>query len=276
MKSRKLSRALAYLLTLVLLILVVFPVYITLSTSLKPAHEVNRYPPALIPAQPTLENYAVLLSDRNFVRYTYNTGWVALATTAGSVLLGTLSAYALSRYRFKGNRFLSQTVLLIYMFPPVLLVIPLYLLMSRWGLIDNLLALVICYTTFSLPLCIWMLKGFFDGLPVEIEDAGRIDGCTELGVLFRIVLPLSAPGIVATMAFSFMLVWGEYMFAVTLIRSDANKTLVAGLAAIIGQYWMSYGRVMAASVLASIPAIAFFFAAQRYIVRGLVSGAMKG
>lgn len=276
MKQSRITRIISYLAVLVLLAITMFPVYIALITSVKPDTEILKYPPTMVPHAPSLFRYIELIQDQDFTRYTANTFIVALLTTALSISIGTLAAYALSRYKFRGNRVLSQSVLLIYMFPPVLLIIPLYLMMSQLGLVDNLLALVICYISFSLPLAIWMLKGFFDGLPIEIEDAAIIDGCDELSIMWKIVLPLSSSGITATAAFVFMLVWGEYLFAVTLIHSDAVKTLVPGLAVIMSQYWMSYNRLMAAAILTSIPAIVFFFAAQRYIVKGLVAGAIKG
>lgn len=271
-----LARGILTAVLIIILVVVLFPVFVSISVSFKPPTEVQKYPPTFLPVRPTFENYRNLLVGRNFFRYVVNTVLIALVTTFASLAVGTLAAYALSRHEFKGRKVLSQSILLAYMFPQVLLVIPLYMIMNSWGLIDTRTSLIIAYTTFSLPLCIWLLKGYFDGLPPDIENSARIDGCSEMGILARIVLPLSAPGVMSAGAFSFMLVWLEYLFAMTFVTSGAKLTITAGIASVVGQYWAGYGLLMAASVIATAPAIFFFAAAQRFVIGGLLAGAVKG
>ena len=273
---RRLSRFVISVVLIVVLVAVLFPVLITISVSFKPPTEVQKYPPTLFPIRPTLDNYRNLLIGRSFFGYVFNTILIAFVTTFFSLCIGTMAAYALSRHEFRGKRLLSNSVLLTYMFPQVLLVIPLYLIMNSWGLLDTRASLTIAYVTFSLPLCIWLLKGYFDGLPPDIENSARIDGCSEMGILVRIVLPLSAPGVMSAGAFSFMLVWLEYLFAMTFVTSGAKLTITAGIASVVGQYWAGYGLLMAASVIATAPAIFFFAVAQRFVIGGLLAGAVKG
>jgi multiple sugar transport system permease protein len=274
--KKSFSKAIFSVVLLLIMLVVLYPVFITVSVSLKPPTEVQKYPPTFFPLKPTLENFTNLLIGRNFFRYIANTLFIAFVTTVFSLCIGTLAAYALSRHEFKGRRFLSNSTLLAYMFPQVLLVIPLYMIMNSWGLVDTRTSLIIAYVTFSLPLCIWLLKGYFDGLPADIENSARIDGCSEMGILARIVLPLSAPGVMSAGAFSFMLVWLEYLFAMTFVTSGAKLTITAGIASVVGQYWAGYGMLMAASVIATAPAIFFFAAAQRFVIGGLIAGAVKG
>ncbi|MCL5070146.1 MAG: carbohydrate ABC transporter permease [Actinobacteria bacterium] len=269
-------KIIGYFIIAVALIITFYPIVVALVTSFKPKTEILTYPPTLMIKNPTLEGYKSILFNRNFLKYGLNSLIISLSTTFFSVSVGSLAAYALSRYRFFGDRFISQSVLLVYMFPPALLVIPLYLLFYRFNLIDNIASLIIAYITFSLPLCIWLLKGFFDGLPKELDDSARIDGCSEIGILLRIIFPISAPGILSAGAFSFMLAWMEYMFAITFITSQKSFTLMAGLANVLGFWFSNYSALMAAAILASIPAIVLFFVAQKYIIKGLVSGAVKG
>jgi len=274
--KRNLTKAFLTVILIVVLVIVLFPVFLTVSISFKPPTEVQKYPPVLLPIRPTMENFTNLLIGRNFLGYVTNTLFIAFVTTFFSLCIGTMAGYAISRHEFKGRRVLSNSVLLAYMFPPVLLVIPLYMIMNSWRLVDTRTSLIIAYVTFSLPLCIWLLKGYFDSLPHDIENSARIDGCSEMGILIRIVLPLSAPGVMSAGAFSFMLVWLEYLFAMTFVTTGAKLTITAGIASVVGQYWAGYGMLMAASIIATTPAIFFFAVAQRFVIGGLIAGAVKG
>jgi len=266
-----------YILLLVLLLVLLFPVVAIVSPAFKPRTEILTFSINPLPRQPTLENFVtkVFRNDR-FVRYVVNSVLVSSAVTILSVTFATLGAYSLSRFRYPGRRFLGQVILLTYMFPGSLLVIPLFLTLYRFKLIDTHYSLIISYTTFMLPFCVWMLKGFFDALPEEIEDAAKVDGCGRVDLLARIVLPLTAPGIAAVGAFAFVKSWSEYTFAITFIHTDAKRTLPAGLHLIRGELGTDWGLLLAGCVVAMVPVVFFFTLLQRYLVAGLTAGAVKG
>jgi len=276
-RQRRIGTLLYYVVLAAIILLVLLPVLLILSTSLKAEDEASRLPPSLIPLRPTLGQYARAFSFADISTFLRNSVQVALVTTVLAVIAGSMGGYALSRLRFVGRAVIGQTILLAYMFPGVLLVIPLFLLFSRLGLINSPLSLIVAYTTFALPFAVWMLKGYFDALPVELEEAAMIDGCTRLQTLWQVILPLSVPGLVAVAAFAFILAWGEYLFAITFINSDAQKTLVAGLSTMIVRYTSpDFGLLAAASMIVIVPPILFFLLLQRYIIAGLTAGAVKG
>jgi multiple sugar transport system permease protein len=257
-------------------LIVLGPLIVEFKSSLQPPTEIESYPPILLPIHPTLANFANALGGRNFYRFLLNSMMVASATAFASIVVAALAAFALSRLRFRGQELFSQGVLLLYMFPSILLVVPLYLTFFKLHLVDSMIGLIISYVPIALPLCIWMLEAFFNTIPKDLDDAAMIDGCTRLGVIFRVVLPLSAPGVAATAVFAFMTAWGEYIFAITFINSEINKTVVAGLYSLVGYYAMDHGLVMAASVFVTLPPLLLFFAFQRYLIAGLTMGAVKG
>ena len=180
------------------IIVFIFPIWVGVDSSIKPPNQLRKFPTSIFTTQPTLEKYAQALGPLKLYRYMGNTVIVAGATTLLGLLVGSPAAYALSRFRFRGRSFFARTVLLIYMFPPMLLIIPLYLMMTAVKLRDSLWSLMVTDTTFALPFSIWMLKAFFDTVPRDLDHAALIDGCTPLNVLYRVILPVSAPGVVAT------------------------------------------------------------------------------
>lgn len=266
-----------YILLLVLLLVLLFPVIVLVSPAFKPTTEILTFSLDLLPRQPTLENFVtkVFRNDR-FVSYLLNSVVVSSAVTLLSVTLATLGGYSLARFRYPGRRALGQVILLTYMFPGSLLVVPLFLTLYRFKLIDTHYSLIISYTTFMLPFCVWMLKGFFDALPEEIEDAARVDGCGRVDLLTKIVLPMSGPGIAAVGAFAFVKSWSEYTFAITFIHTDAKRTVTAGLHLIRGELGTDWGLLLAGSVVAMVPVILFFIFLQKYLIAGLTAGAVKG
>jgi multiple sugar transport system permease protein len=277
MRTRRiLGMVLGYTVLTVSTLIVLFPIWVAVTTALKPMDEVMVFPPSFFPRNPTLSNIQRILNMKRFVRYLFNSFFVSAVTTLLSMVLATLGGYALSRFAFPGRRIFSQLILFVYMFPGVLLVIPLFLMLYSIGLVDTYASLILSFTTFSLPFCVWMLKGFFDSLPPELEDAGMVDGCSRLGVLRRIILPLSAPGLAAVAAFAFLLAWSEYLFSITFINSDAKRTLAAGMQTLVGQYSVDYGLLMAAAVVSIVPLMIFFLLLQKYIVEGMTAGAVKG
>ena len=271
-----LRRIVFYLVIAVVIIVFVFPTWVALDTSIKPAYQARKFPTSLLTTKPTFEKYAEAFGPLKFPIYIRNTVMLAGGTTMLGIGVGCLAGYALSRFRFRGRDFFSRAVLLIYMFPPVLLIVPLYLMTSALKVRDTLWALIITDTTFALPFSIWMLKSFFDTVPRELDDAALIDGCSPLSVLWRVILPVSAPGVVATAVFSFMLAWGEYLFAVTFITTQTLQPISVAVYSLMQPFALDPGMLMAISVISAIPPVVFFFAAQKWIVEGLTAGAVKG
>lgn len=228
------------------------------------------------PENPTLSNFRFVLSGTEFPTWLKNSLLVAFGTTLLALLIGSLGGYALSRWRFRGQAIYGNTLLIVQMFPGVMLAIPLFLLLSQYGLIDTLWALLVTYLTFALAFSVWMLKGYFDAIPREIEEAALIDGANQLQVLWRIVLPLAGPGITTVAVFTFLLAWNEFFFAYVFLVSEDKYTLSIGMYSFIQQFTTQWGNIMAAGTLTTLPVLVFFFVLQRTLTRGLVSGAMKG
>ena len=273
----RLQSAITYLLLIPLIIFVLFPFAWMVSTAFKPVDEVRAVNPTILPQHPTWNNFSGVLQNTPFPTYFKNSVIVSVATTLGGLAFSCFAAYAFSRLRrAPGLSVLSFSMFVAQMVPPVLLVIPLYTLMLRLHLLDTYWSMIIAYTTFALPFCTWMLKGYFDGLPREIEENALVDGSSQVGVLFRIVLPIALPGIVATGLFCFVLAWNEFLFGYTFITNDNLRTLSPGIALFMGLWTTNWGYLMASSVLAIVPVSIAFAFLQRYLVQGLTGGAIKG
>jgi multiple sugar transport system permease protein len=262
----------------ILLVLVLFalaPLLEALSTSFKTKREINTGN-TLIPQNPTTSQFEYVLGQTDFATWMRNSLQIAIATTLFALVIGSLGGYAMSRWRFRGRTLYGNTLLMVQMFPGVMLGIPLFLLLDNYGLIDTMWALLVTYLTFALAFSVWMLKGYFDGIPREIEEAALIDGANRLQVLWQIVLRLSVPGIVTVAVFTFLLAWNEFFFAYLFLVSPHKMTLTLGLFTFIRQYTTDWGYIMAAGILTCLPALVFFFLLQRALTRGLIAGAMKG
>jgi multiple sugar transport system permease protein len=244
-------------------------------TSLKPAAELTALPP-LLPSRVTFEHYAAIFAGQPVLRLILNSAAVAIGTTALALALGALAAYAVSVLRMRGRAAVLGVALAVSMFPPIATVSPLFLLLNALGLRDTLAALVLTYSTFSLPLAVWLLAGFFDALPRELYVAARVDGCSAFGALWRVLLPLAAPGILAAGLLVFIFAWNEFLFALSFTATEAARTLPVGIALFPGLHEIPYGEIAAASVVATLPVVALAFAFQRRIVEGLTAGAVKG
>jgi len=258
----------------------VLPMAWMVLTSLKTQFAAFQYPPQWWPKEPTLDNYFRLLSPlnptgREFLTYLWNSVFVSLCATILGVVVAVPAAYAFSRFRFPGRKFLFFTVLLRNMFPAVIFLMPLFLLMRWLGLVNNHLSLILTYLTFGLPLSIWLLKGFYDNIPIQLEQAARIDGATRFKAFFLIVMPLSSPGIIATAIYSFILAWNEYVFAYTLLSSKDKLTLPIGLQHFFTEYATDWPGLMAASFIMSVPVVVMFLILQKYFVRARTEGAVK-
>ncbi len=264
-----------YLSVAVVLAVVMLPMYWVVVGSFKTVPELTSPTPTFWPKTFTLEHYVRLFEQVPFARYFLNSILVALAATGITLVLASLAAYSVYRCRYRGRELLYRTFISIYIFPRVLLIIPLYVTFTRLGIIDTLLALIIVNVTIVAPFSVWMLRAFFVGVPLELEDAALVDGASRLQVLVRIFLPLSAPGLAALALNSFLMCWTEYLFAVIFLISDRNKTLPVGMAHFLQQYFIDWGLLMSSSVVIAIPPILLFGLAGRWFIKGLTAGAVK-
>ena len=255
-----------------------FPMYWMLSTSLKENLDVFKLVPELVPLNPTLDNYIKLVFGANPIyRYFLNSVITSLGTVVISITLATFAGYALSRLRFRFRKSIMMGVLITQMFPLVVLLAPLYLMYVKAHLLNTYSGLMIAFTSFAIPFGIWMVKGFVDSVPVEIEEAAMVDGCSRLQAMYKVVLPLIIPGIVATGVFAFLDAWNNLLFPLILVNDISMKTLPPGMIlAFGGEFKHDWGGMMAASTIVSLPVVAVFVLLQRYLVEGLTGGAVKG
>ena len=271
------------IITVLLVVLVcafaLFPFLWMISTSFKPAEEVYTNTPAFIPDHPTAQGYVEMLTTESstfdFKKWAVNSVVIALMTTVFSMVTATLGGYGISRFRFRGRGALSYIVLTTQVLPGSLLMIPLYIIMGNLQLLDTRLGLVIAYATFSVPFCTWMMKGFFDSIPLSLEEAAKVDGAGRFRCFATVVMPLTVPGLVATGLFAFINGWNEYLFASTFMKSYENWTLPMGIASFQGQYTTNWGTLMAGSVLVTIAVVVLFLALQKHLVGGMTAGAVK-
>lgn len=268
----------AYVILLIALAVTLVPIYWLITISLKTTVDQFAVPPLWFSFRATLEHYRDTFFVRPFGTYFWNSVLVAATATLLSLALGVAAAYALARLplRPSWNRHLSFWILSTRMVPPIVAALPLFLLLRDLGLLNTRLGLVIVYTGFNLPFVIWMMRGFFEDVPPELEEAARMDGSSRLRALLDVVLPVVAPGLAATAVFSLIIAWNEFLFALILTQTDAAMTLPVGIATRVTQYEIQWGAMSAAGVVAMIPVFAFALVAQRYLVRGLSLGALKG
>jgi multiple sugar transport system permease protein/raffinose/stachyose/melibiose transport system permease protein len=262
-------------LQLLVALAVLFPFFWMVSVSLKPATEPFAIPARLWPVDPTFENYVTAFRPE-FRTYFLNSAIVSLSTVAITVTLGLLAAYCFTRFQ---TRLLSVVMVLLVgaqMFPASAIIIPIYKMMKAADLLNTYTSLILAYVTITLPVAIWMLRGFLARLPVALEEAAAIDGAGPLRTFFSVIVPLSRPGIVATSVFVLIVTWQEFLFALSFTSTRNVRTLPVGLNDFIGQYGIRYGELMASSVLVSVPVILVFFVLQRQLIAGLTGGALKG
>lgn len=276
MKNSLLKTIITYAFVILLCMIVFLPLYWILINSFKITPELTSPRPTLFPRSFTLEHYRNLFTQVNFMRYLGNSLWVAVASTVVTVILGALGGYSLFRCRYPGRKAISSNLLLVYVFPRILLVIPLFVIFARIGLIDTLTALIILNVTTNAPLSVWTLRAFFTAVPLELEDAALVDGANRLQVLFRVFFPIVAPGIGSLALSSFLLSWTEYLYASTFIMSTELKTIPVGMSLFLDQYFIDWGMLMASSVVVAIPPVILFAFIGRYYVKGLSAGAVKG
>ena len=261
---------------LTLLVVGAFPLFWMLATSLKPSAEIFATPPRLVPAHPTLENFGRLFGETAFLTFFRNSAVVSLATVAVTLSVSALGAYGLTRFAFAGREKVAGLILTTYMFAPVMIIIPFYILVKQLGIVNTRLALVLSYTTFCLPFCLWLLRAFFESIPLELEEAAMVDGAGRARAVWHVVLPLALPGLIAAAIFTFILAYNDFLFALVLITSEELKTLPVGVNDLFNATIVDWGMIMAAGVMITVPAVLFFAAVQRYLVQGWGAGGVKG
>jgi ABC-type glycerol-3-phosphate transport system permease component len=245
-------------------------------SSIKTLRELYTVPPAWLPQAPTLANYWKVLTQSNIPRYFLNSLVISTGSTALAIGLAVFAAYGFARFRFRGKAWCEAFVLMGQLLPTAAIIVPLYITLGKFGLANTWLGLIVTYLILTLPLSVWMLIGYFQAIPVELDEAAIVDGASRIGVLLRITLPLSLPGIVAVVIYAFVTTWNEFIFALCLATDSRAKTLPIGLSEFSTEFNTDWGAVMAASVLMTLPIIAMFLAMQRLFIDGLTAGATKG
>jgi len=253
-----------------------FPVAWMLTVSLRPNGEIFTIPPRWVPPHVTLDAYRQILASPGDIRFFINSYVVATATTLVSLLFAVLAGYALSRFPRTGGGTIRLFMVITQMIPPIALVIPYFVVIVALRMYDTYPALVVTYTSFCLPFATLMLASYFDTIPRDLEDAALVDGCTPLVALWRVVAPLTLPGLVATGVYAFLLAWNEFTFALTLTQSEAMRTVPVGIALLMGEHDYQWNVMMGVSVLGSLPLFVAFVFFQRYLMGGLTVGAVKG
>jgi multiple sugar transport system permease protein len=259
-----------------LLVVVVFPFYWMTVTSLKSEDQMRSLASMFWPSPMVLDNYRQLLARTDFVAWFGNSAVVALSSTFVATAIGTIGAYALARLKFLGRAFMSSAVLITYLVPPAILFIPLYAQIRALGLADTRAGLIVTYPSFTVPFVTWLLMGYFESIPEELEESAMIDGATRFGAFWRIILPLAAPGVMAAALYAFTQAWNEFLYALVFITDVKLRTLPVGLSTFITGDVYGWGYLMAGAVLTTLPVIAAYIYLQKYMVEGLTAGSVKG
>ena len=276
-RTRRVVRPLQYLAMLGYIVFLGFPLLFLVLTAFKTPQELISATPSFLPQSLNFDNFIQAIDKANLVQAAANSLLVAVSTTVIVTLISLPAAYALARFRTKLRGVATGWILLSQVFPFILIIIPLFLVLKQLGLVDSLLGLILVYTVWSLPFALWMLQGYIAGIPIELEEAGAMDGASRITILRVIILPLLAPGLVATSLFTFISSWNEFFFALVLIQDPALQTLPLTLARFVGaEGQVQLGQLAAASLLATIPSLVFFALIQRRLTSGLLSGAVKG
>jgi len=260
----------------VLLVMVLFPFYWMTITSFKSEDQMRSLVSMFWPSPIVFENYDQLLRKTDFTNWFTNSAIVAVSSTLLATAVGTIGAYALARLRFRGRAFMSSATLITYLVPPSILFIPLYAQILTLGLSDSLAGLIAAYPSFTVPFVTWLLMGYFESIPVELEESAMIDGATRFGAFRRIILPLAAPGVLAAALYAFTQAWNEFLYALVFITDVKQRTLPVGLSSFITGDVYGWGYLMAGAVLTTVPVIVVYIYLQKYMVEGLTAGSVKG
>jgi multiple sugar transport system permease protein len=277
MNITKLTRkTLTYATLFVFLICALFPIYWIFITSIKTQIEIYNIVPTFWPKKIVWISYTTIFSNPKFVMNLRNSLFVATVVSFITVSFSMFAAYAISKLKFWGRKVMSKSILYAYLMPRTVLFIPLYILVCKLGLNNNIFALVLLYPTFTIPYASWMLISYFASIPKELEEAAVIDGCSKVGAMFRVVFPLSLPGIVSTLIFSFTLCWCEYLYALIVLTDEMSRTLPLALSAMVISDAFAWGPLMAGAVVATVPVSIMYMFASRYLISGMTLGGVKG
>tara|TARA_R100000365_G_scaffold569_1_gene1901 strand:- start:931 stop:1761 length:831 start_codon:yes stop_codon:yes gene_type:complete len=275
-RRSKASFVLIYVCAALVAAVCLFPFLWMWVSSIKELRELYTIPPVWFPAMPTLENYRAVLFESNVPRYFLNSLIISFGATGLALFIAIFAAYGFARFKFRGKTFYQSFVLIGQLLPTAAIIVPLFVTLRTLGLVNTYLGLILVYMIITLPLAVWMLTSYFRSIPVELEEAAIIDGSSRIGVLFRITLPLSIPGIIAVLVYSFVTTWNEFIFALTFATDSSVKTLPIGLAEFTTEFNTDWGAVMAASMIMTVPIAVLFLSMQRMFVGGMTAGATKG
>jgi len=275
-KRRYLKTLVVYGMAAMLLTICGFPLLFMFMTTLKPDGEIITASPTLFTSSPHLEHYYRLFATTKFLTYFRNSIVVAGSATLLCVTVATLAGYGITRFRFKGREGIAGIMLFTYMFAPIMIIVPFFILMRGYGLQNSHLGLVLAYTTFALPFSMWLLRSFFQSIPIELEQAAMTDGASRPQAVLYVIVPLALPGIIAVSIFSFIVAWNDYIFTRVLITSNELKTLPVGISDLVNATLIDWGMILAGGVVITIPALLFFIVIQRYLISGWGAGAVKG
>ncbi len=273
---RNIGALVAYILLIIASLFALFPVLWMTSVSLRPNRDIFKIPAAWIPPEITTEVYRQIIGTPQYLRVFANSYFVAVGVTIVSLALATLAAYSFSRFKYQGSRLIQFFIVGTQMVPPISLIVPYFILISTLKLYDTYLGLIVTYIAFVLPFSTLMLLSYFNTIPHDLEEAAMVDGCTWIGSLFRILLPIVRPGMVATGVYAFLLAWNEFLFAVILTKSPEMRLVPVALASLLGEHAYQWNLMMGFSVFACVPLLIAFLFFQKYLVSGLTLGAVKG
>jgi len=274
MRDTPASKAVTYALLAMFVVMVAVPLFWMVTTAIKTNKELYE-DFSYFPQRPTWENFVRVIVREDLLTNIRNSFSVAMTTTLITVVISSLAAYSIVRYRYPGRDWIGRLILFKYLLPSAMLFVPLYVIVTALGLGNTQQGLMLTYLTFTIPFCTWMLMGYFRGMPVELEEQAMVDGCTKLGAMLRILLPLSAPGLVASAIFSFTLAWNEFLLALVITMDQSTMTVPIKLSMMVVGDQYIWGQLMAGAVLASIPVGILYFIGQRFVVQGLAAGAVK-
>ena len=274
MRDTLASKVVTYGLLAMFVIMVAVPLFWMVTTAIKTNKELYE-DFSYFPQRPTLENFVRVIVREKLLTNIRNSFSVAMSTTLITVIVSSLAAFSIVRYRYPGREWIGRIILFKYLLPSAMLFMPLYVIVTALGLGNTQQGLILTYLTFTIPFCTWMLMGYFRGMPIELEEQAMVDGCTKIGAMLRILLPLSAPGLVASAIFSFTLAWNEFLLALVITMDQSTMTVPIKLSMMVVGDQYIWGQLMAGAVLASIPVGILYFIGQRFVVQGLAAGAVK-